>query len=230
MADWMAFNVADYTANTLHLTTRQHGAYILLICAAWAGKGALPGNDAGLMAVAKLSPKEWATDGDVIKAFLTRRDEAWVHERVEYEWLDSQALIKAKSAAGKEGARRRWAGRSNGKPMAVPSDSQGQTDTPKPLPNHLPPSHGDTSTVAVSASASPDGPPRPRLPESAKWAARLDSYQPWRSFDDPLRGRWQADWGLPPDSAGRNISIPGEILMAWRAKNAAEIEKLRSAA
>ncbi|MDZ4739896.1 MAG: DUF1376 domain-containing protein, partial [Alphaproteobacteria bacterium] len=126
MPDWMAFNVSDYTANTLHLTTRQHGGYILLICAAWAGKGVLPGADASLMAIAKLSPKEWAADAEIIKAFLTRRGETWVHERVEYEWLDAQALIKAKSAAGKEGARRRWAGRSNGKPMAAPSPSHGK--------------------------------------------------------------------------------------------------------
>lgn len=222
MADWMAFNVADYTTNTLHLTTRQHGAYILLICAAWSGKGALPGSDAALMAIAKLSPKEWAADGEVVKAFLTRRDDCWVHERVEFEWLDSQALIKAKSAAGKEGARRRWAGRSNGKSMAVPSASHGQTDAPEPLPNPLPPSHGNTSTVAVRASASPDGPPRTQLPESAKWAERLAGYRPWEGVRT-----WHPTWGPTPDSAGVNPLIPPKMREDWRAMCAEKMAELR---
>jgi uncharacterized protein YdaU (DUF1376 family) len=86
------------------------------------------------------------------------------------------------------------------------------------------------ATDAARAPASPDGPPRSRLPDTAKWAERLNSYRPWRSFDDPLRGKWHFSWGPTPESAGRNISIPAELLMAWRAKNASETEKLRSAA
>jgi len=73
-------------------------------------------------------------------------------------------------------------------------------------------------TEAASASASPDGPTRPRLPDSAKWAERLDSYKPWLPMDDPRRGKWQPSWGLNPDSAGRNPLIPAELLAAWRAK------------
>jgi len=118
MADWMAFNVADYVANTLHLTTRQHGGYILLICAAWNGKGFLPGTDEGLRAIAKLSPREWKDDGPALKAFLTKRGEAWVHERVEFEWNDAQSLIAAKSRAGAAGGRAKWAGRAQGRAHA----------------------------------------------------------------------------------------------------------------
>lgn len=151
MADWMAFNVADYVANTLHLTTRQHGGYILLICAAWNGKGFLPGTDEGLRAIAKLSPREWKDDGPALKAFLTKRGEAWVHERVEFEWNDAQSLIAAKRKAGKEGARKRWQGRGNGKVMAVPSNSHRQTDAPIPLP--LQGSVTTTTSVANSAPA-----------------------------------------------------------------------------
>lgn len=209
MPEWMAFNVDDYVSNTLHLTTRQHGAYILLICAAWKCKGMLPGTDAGLMAIAKLSPKEWAADGDVLKAFLTRRGDTWAHERVEFEWKDSEAIIAAKRRAGKEGAKRRWHGRGNGTPMADASQEHCQTDAPEPLP--LPnPSHGNTTTVAASAVGVPCGPPRSQsLPESAKWAARLAGYRPWEG-----KNTWGL-WGPRPDSLQKPSFIPGEMHRAW---------------
>jgi len=89
---------------------------------------------------------------------------------------------------------------------------------------------GTVITRAGRASAGPNGPPRSRLPDSAKWAERLDSYRPWLPFGDPMRGRWQPTWGLNPDSAGVNPLIPKDLLKAWRAKHETETAKLRSAA
>lgn len=128
MADWMAFNVAEYVSNTLHLTARQHGGYILLICAAWANKGVLFSTDEGLRTVAKLTEKEWRQDGEVLKGFLTRRGDVWVHERVEFEWRKAHDLMSAKSKAGKEGAIKRWHGRANSGAMAEPVPAQRQVD------------------------------------------------------------------------------------------------------
>lgn len=160
MADWMAFHVDDYVSNTMHLTARQHGGYILLICAAWKSKGCLPGSDAALMAIAKLTPKEWREDGDALKAFLTRRGDFWVHERVEFEWKDAQALIEAKSRAGKAGARKRWNGRGNGTAMAGALQNDCQTNAPVPLPK---PSVSNNHTVANSAPHGASAPGRARL-------------------------------------------------------------------
>lgn len=162
MADWMAFNVADYVANTLHLTTRQHGGYILLICAAWNGKGFLPGTDDGLRAIAKLTPKEWREDGPALKAFLTRHpDGSWLHERVAFERNESELRIEAKRKAGAEGARRRWNGRGNGKPIAVPSQPQRQTDAH--LQEHLQEPVTTTPSVANSAPVGASHTPRAQL-------------------------------------------------------------------
>ena len=44
-ANWMAFYVGDYAKNTLKLTTRQHGAYLLLILACWQEDGSVDGDD-----------------------------------------------------------------------------------------------------------------------------------------------------------------------------------------
>lgn len=138
------------------------------------------------------------------------------------------ALAEKRSEAGKIGAAIRYGkereiGNCHSKPDGKPLPSSS-------LPSPRSPSHGYTSTVAASASASPNGPPRPHLPDSAKWAERLNSYRPWLAHTDPLRGKWQSTWGLNPDSAGKNPSIPADLLAAWRATYAAENDKLRSAA
>lgn len=153
---WMAFYVGDYVTNTLHLTTRQHGGYLLLILAAWKGKGYLPGSDAGLQAITKLSAQQWRADGEILKAFLTRSGDDWVHERVLHEWSEAVRISGVKSDAGKAGAERRWSGRrnagANGSGMADASQEHRQTDAPLPEPVQIP-----DRPAAAAPSASPRG-------------------------------------------------------------------------
>jgi uncharacterized protein YdaU (DUF1376 family) len=130
--DWFPVEPGRYLKNTLHLTARQHGAYWLWIFAAFEARGDLPGTDAGLMAIGKLTAKEWKEDGPILKAFLTREGDKWVHEYAKHLRIDAEARVAAKRKAGQEGARRLWDGRrkgkANGSAMAPPSDSQRQTD------------------------------------------------------------------------------------------------------
>lgn len=130
------------------------------------------------------------------------------------------ALSAKRSEAGKNGAAVRY-----GKERENPDCHSKSGSKPMPsssLQSPRSPTHGETMTAAVRASASPDGPPRPRLPDSAKWAERLDGYSPWLPIGDPKRGKWQPTWGPQPDSAGRNPLIPVELLKAWHARRAVE--------
>ncbi|MFZ5783973.1 MAG: DUF1376 domain-containing protein [Pseudomonadota bacterium] len=176
----MAFNVDDYITNTLHLTTRQHGAYILLICAAWKAKGVLPGADAALMATAKLTPKEWREDGPILKAFLTRRGDEWIHERVMFEWNEAQSLIAAKSNAGRKGARKRWHGRTNGSAMPAEKQSQcpEQWQNDAHLQEHL---QQVTTTESVANSA------RTRASQSGRAVLITEEWQPDEALIGQLR-------------------------------------------
>lgn len=127
-ADWFPLEPGRYLKNTLHLTTRQHGGYWLLIMAALENDGRLPKADAALASIAKLDAKGWKEDGETLKAYLTAADGHWLHEYAAFLCADVRARIGAKSSAGKKGAAKRWQGRANGKPIAVPSGSQCQTD------------------------------------------------------------------------------------------------------
>lgn len=148
-ADWFPVNPGKYLKNTLHLTTRQHGGYWLLILAAFEGCGVLPGTDAGLMAITKLDGRAWKEDGPVLKAFLARRGDEWIHEYVMFEWNEAQARIAAKSEAGKIGAKKRWQGRGrgNGSAIAVASVRQWQNDAHLQLQEH------ETTTPCVTTTA-----------------------------------------------------------------------------
>lgn len=130
--DWFPVEPGRYLKNTLHLTARQHGAYLLWIFAAFEARGDLPGTDAGLMSIGKLTAKDWKEDGPILKAFLTREGGKWVHEFARHLRADAEARVAAKSKAGKEGAEKRWNGRrkgdANGNVIATPPISQWQTD------------------------------------------------------------------------------------------------------
>jgi uncharacterized protein YdaU (DUF1376 family) len=149
--DWFPLEPGRYLKNTLHLTTRQHGGYWLLIMAALENEGRLPGADAALASVAKLDAKGWKEDGDTLKAFLTREGDHWVHEYAAHLCADVRSRIDAKSKAGKVGAAKRWQGRANGKPMADASDSQWQNDAQQQ--EHLQEPVTTTPSVTTSAPA-----------------------------------------------------------------------------
>lgn len=91
-----------------------------------------------------------------------------------------------------------------------------------PPPSSSDESHGEIQNDAARASAGPKGPPRTRLPDTAKWAERLANHK-------PLEGKpcWTGAWGLSPDSAGHNPLIPPRLYRAWRDEYDRELAALK---
>lgn len=82
---FMQLYVSDFVGDTLHLSTEQIGAYMLLLMAMWNAGGRLPDDDAKLARVVRLSVKKWRTIAPDLMAFLERKEgEIW-HNRLTKE-------------------------------------------------------------------------------------------------------------------------------------------------
>lgn len=114
-APWMPLYVADYLADTLRLTTLEHGAYLLLIMDYWRN-GCLPDDDRKLARIAGLTADEWT---DIRENLADLFLPGWKHKRVDAE------LQKAgrRSDTAKAKAEKRWQSSSNA--AAQPQQSSG---------------------------------------------------------------------------------------------------------
>lgn len=104
---WMPLYIGDYLADTMHLTTEQHGAYLLLIMAYWKNGGALPSSDQQLAAICRMSLDAWSNAKAVLESFFdTSVDGKWINHRAEAEMANAgekkqKAVNRAVKAANK---------------------------------------------------------------------------------------------------------------------------------
>ena len=101
---WMPLYVADYRADTAHLSAAEHGAYLLLIMHYWQ-TGSLPKEDAPLSRIACMSAAEWRKAKPIVAAFFS---DDWKHKRIEAEIKHATELSETNSNKAREAANRRW--------------------------------------------------------------------------------------------------------------------------
>lgn len=166
---WMPWYVGDYLADTMLLTTEQHGAYCLLLMACWKEGGSLPADDETLAAITKLPVPTWKKYRDKLLQFFIVEEGTLHHKRVSLEVAKARGMVAQKSQAGKKGAARRWQkdskpnGESDGKPiadamadpMAEPMRGQWRLDAPSPSPLQNPITN--TQALTTDAREMPEG-------------------------------------------------------------------------
>lgn len=98
----MPLYVGDYLGDTGHLSTSQHGAYLLLMMHYWR-QGGLPDDDKQLAAITKLPMRIWMDTRDTIQAFFY---DGWQHKRIEGELYKMETATGKRAAAGQKGGLR----------------------------------------------------------------------------------------------------------------------------
>lgn len=104
---WMPLYWGDYLRDTPHLTTTQHGAYLLLIGAYWS-HGPLPDDPTALASITRLSESEWQRHRQTLSKFFSIADGMWHHKRIDTERAKAIKLKEVRSKAGLSGAAMRW--------------------------------------------------------------------------------------------------------------------------
>jgi len=96
---WMPLYIGDYLGDTGHLTTTQHGAYLLLMMHYWR-KGELPDDNQQLAAITGMTTRQWSSHRSVLQAFFF---EGWHHKRIDTELAKMNKLSVTRSRIGYEG-------------------------------------------------------------------------------------------------------------------------------
>lgn len=104
---YMPLYIGDYLADAAHLTTLEHGAYLLLIMNYWQRGKPLPSQCERLANVVRMSCEEFEKIKQNLQEFFSVEDGFWVHKRIEVEL----AHFRSKSEKAKASAMRRHSGR-----------------------------------------------------------------------------------------------------------------------
>lgn len=143
---YMQFYVADYLADTTHLTAEEHGAYMLLLFSYWqTGK---PLRIDRLATVARIPNDRWSSVAETLSEFFHVTETHWVQFRVEADLEAVNSKVVTASNAGKASAR----ARALKKQQELNERSTGVDDQLQRNVNHI---DTDTDTDKKTKSSSP---------------------------------------------------------------------------
>ena len=177
-APFMQLYVADYLGDTRHLTTEQHGAYLLLLMTMWRSDGVLSDDPAKLARIAGVTVARWAKIRDDLMAFFTPCEGGITQGRLVAELTIANEKSEKRSLSGKAGARAK-ALKSN--KVAVANAA--------PLPKHSPEPEPDKKEEA-KASLSPT-PTKATYPEDFEAAWKLYPHHTRRSSKPDSLSQWR---------------------------------------
>lgn len=138
----MPFFVDAYLADTTHLSTEEHGAYLLLLMAMWRRGGGIPDDDKDNARMVGLTPRQWSAMKPRVVCFFARTpDGGWTQKRLQKEW---EYLVHRRSVAQANG-------RLGGRPIA---NETNDLTKPEGLPQLKPDESSHTHTQLELPSGS----------------------------------------------------------------------------
>jgi uncharacterized protein YdaU (DUF1376 family) len=199
----MPLYIGDYQADTQHLNTYQHGAYLLLLMHHWQ-HGKLPGDDAQLARIAKVHPPHWPRLKRVLMPFFSiQEDGSYIQKRMVKELSKAAEISNKRKAAAEQMHQRRHA---NAEQMHTQSQSQSQlyknkkereSAAPNGAAPHTKGSDNSAERGGREEGGSPTSSDNPSLPKSRN-----------------LRGsRLSENWRLSPeDEAFARDGLTAEVV------------------
>jgi len=94
-----------YLADTTHLTTEEHGAYLLLLAAMWRRDGTVPDDDADNARILGLSKAKWRKIRDRLSGMLVIENGTITQKNLRKTWENTQEKIAKNKLNGAKGGR-----------------------------------------------------------------------------------------------------------------------------
>lgn len=225
------FYVGDYLADTMHLTTTEHGAYLLLLMAYWKKQGPLPDNPVDLAQITHLSLSDslsdipspqkqlshcnsipcWTFIAKRLAPFFRIEGGMWHHDRLDRDIEKQTKRYLAMHQAAVKTNRKRWMSPSDSPPES-PSVSEPE---PEPEPESTKQERGreipDLKTVLTYAQFQGIAPWK-----AEDWFNEMEGcgwldfasrpIQDWQAVLRRVRVKWEAD-GRPMAPPSRTTSV-----------------------
>lgn len=147
---FMQLYVGDYLADTLDLTTEQHGAYLLLLMTMWRHDAKLPNDPAKLARIARISVRRWHLVWSEIQHFFYVDGDQIRNKRLDREHQKAASISEKRSASGAAGGRAK-----------AMKDNEPRVAKANDLPQHSQKSEPEKRKTEAKASAKK----RSQLPE-----------------------------------------------------------------
>lgn len=210
--------MADYLADTQHLTTEQHGAYLLLIFAYWRRQQPLPDDDAYLARIAGISRRRWPAFRAALLEMFSVTGGKWIHKRVDDELAHARDTRIARQNAGKSGGRPKQTVSTENQTVSAEKANGKQNESPSPSPSQVPPE--------AIASA----PPTKRPKRREQIAPDRQPSPEDRAFAERHGIGTDTEWPQFVDYHLREGSLLADIPAAWRTwvRNAVKFSKERA--
>lgn len=196
--------VGDYHRDTAHLSTEEHGAYLLILMAMWSAGGRLPNDDSQLARIAGFSAFRFRKFKNLLMGFCEIRDGFLTNKRITSELGKVRRISDMRSEAGRKGAAGKHGNCQNGD-VAIATHPQPHK---KEEPVGSSKDRSDKSSLSFVDSLFGDGVPPAPVAKRKPRAKAPDTY-------DPL---FEEAWKAYPHVPGR--STKPEAYEAWKAFDA----------
>lgn len=132
-----------YLGDTTHLTTLEHGAYLLLLMVSWRSRDCSLADDDRLLArYAKVTPAQWRRLRPVIEDFFTVKDGRWIQRRLRDEANAVRQRRQQQVEAGRASALKR-----KGRHSTDVEQPSNEASTPTPISTPISIEEGEEDSV-----------------------------------------------------------------------------------